>query len=211
MHIGILVFAGADELDVVGPHRVFAALNDIPGASPIDVHLVAERPGRILLAHGLAIDATNTFGDCPRLDVLVVPGGGSEGPAGRRAQQRNANAIGFIRDRSREARVSASVCTGAFLLAEAGVLAGRRANTHWRYRDELAGRMKGRGEHIDIVPERVVWDGDDLVTGGGVTSGIDVALSIVGRLAGERTRRMIEVALELETPVTVPRSSPPPT
>jgi len=197
--IGIFVFDGADELDVVGPQRVFAAVNDIPNHDRLQIHLVADTP-RVRLAHGLTIDATNTLEACPPLDVLVVPGGSSERPPGRREQQRNAHAIGFITARSKEARITASVCTGAFLLAEAGLLSGRTANTHWRYREELQHLMDEHNEKIVIVPERVVRDGDNLITGGGVTSGIDVALEIVRELYGGRTATMIEAALERETP-----------
>lgn len=203
MNVGIFVFDGADELDVVGPHRVFAAVNDVRAmvqAPPVRVHLVAERDRPVHMAHGLTVMPTTTFHDCPLLDVLVVPGGGSASEvAGRRVQQRNPAAIAFLAARAKDARIVASVCTGAFLLAEAGVLAGRRANTHWNYRDELGALMRERGETVDIVAERVVWDGD-VVTGGGVTSGIDVAYSVIERLCGAEVRRAVEAALERETP-----------
>jgi cyclohexyl-isocyanide hydratase len=203
VNVGIFVFDGADELDVVGPQRVFAAVNDVRGiaeAPPVRVLLVAEHDRTVRLTHGLVVTPDATFGDCPLLDVLVVPGGGSTSEvAGRRVQQRNATAIAFLTARAKDARVVASVCTGAFLLAETGALAGRKANTHWMYRDELTALMRERGEAVEIVPERVVWDGD-VVTGGGVTSGIDIAYSIVERLAGARVREAIEAALERETP-----------
>ena len=190
---GIVVFPGADELDVVGPFRVFAAAG-------IDVHLVAERDGDVRLGNGLTIRATTTFDTCPALDVLVVPGGSSDNPsAGRRVEQENQATLAFIRGRAREARITASVCTGAFIAAEAGLLANRRANTHWAYRDELKQLMEERGERFELVPDRVVWDGD-LVTAGGVTSGIDLALSVVDRVSGADARRAVEAALERETP-----------
>lgn len=204
MDAGIFVFEDADELDVVGPHRVLAGVEDVrarTGAPPLRVHLVAERRGPVRLGGGLIVEPTATFRDCPHLDVLFVPGGssGSE-TAGRRIEQRNAAAVEFIRERARQARLTASVCTGAFLLAEAGLLGGRRANTHWMYRDELVRMMEARGETFFPVAERVVWDGDGLVTGGGVTSGIDVALSIVERLCGAPTRDALAAVLERETP-----------
>ena len=190
---GILVFPGADELDVVGPFRVFRA-------AEIDTRLVAERPGPIALGNGLIVEATESFEGCPPLGILVVAGGssGSE-TAGRRVEQRNERTIGFVRDRAKETPLVSSVCTGAFLLAEAGALAGRRGNTHWMYRDELRSLMAGRGELFELITERVVWDGD-LVTAGGVTSGIDLALEIVERLFGAERRRLVEAGLELETP-----------
>jgi cyclohexyl-isocyanide hydratase len=202
MHSGILVFDGADELDVVGPYRVLAATADVAqytGCEIIEVALVAEELRTITLGNGLRIEPTHTFETCPPLEVLVVPGGSSNSPEGRRKQQRNENVKAFIASRAKDARVTASVCTGAFLLAEAGVLAGRAGNTHWRFRDELTALMIERGEAFDLVPQRVVWDGD-LVTGGGVTSGIDVALSIIGTLCGATAETAVRRALEIETP-----------
>jgi cyclohexyl-isocyanide hydratase len=164
------------------------------------VHLIAERPGTIRLGNGLVIHPTHTFEDGPPVDILLVPGGSSDSEeAGRRVEQRNEKTIGFVRRSAKDARITASVCTGAFLLAEAGLLAGRRANTHWMYRDELRTLMSERGEPIEIVAERVVWDGE-LATAGGVTSGIDLALAIVERLVGAKARRLIEAGLERETP-----------
>lgn len=203
MEAGIFVFDGADELDVVGPFRVFAAVNDVApftGGPSLDVHLVAEAPGPVRFDHGLEVRPTSTFDDCPELDLLVVPGGGSGSEtAGRRVQQRNDVVIAFVRERARKAAVTASVCTGAFILAEAGLLNGKRANTHWRHRDELRELMSSRGEPFELVGERVVWDGD-LATAGGVTSGIDLALAVVERLCGKRTRSAVEAVLELQTP-----------
>lgn len=203
VEIGIFVFEGADELDLVGPYRVFTAVGDVApyvAAPPVTVRLVGERTGPLRMAHGMTIEADESFESCPPLDVLFVPGGGStSGVAGRRVQQRNDAAIAFIAEQAEDATLVASVCTGAFLLAEAGLLSGKRANTHWQYRKELDELMKARAETIEIVPERVVQDGS-LVTGGGVTSGIDVALTIVERTCGSDVRRAVETALERETP-----------
>jgi cyclohexyl-isocyanide hydratase len=190
---GILVFPGADELDVVGPFRVLTAAG-------IETLLVAERSGPVILGNGLTLEATVAYGECPPLDVLVVTGGssGSE-TAGRRVEQRNERTVAFVRRASGQAGITASVCTGAFLLAEAGALAGRRVNTHWQFRDELGELMAARGEPFELVTDRVVWDGD-LVTAGGVTSGIDLGLEIVARLLGPNARAPVERGLEIETP-----------
>ena len=191
---GILVFPGADELDVVGPFRVLTAAR-------VETLLVAERPGPVTLGNGLVLHATTAFEDCPALDVLVVTGGSSESEtAGRRVEQRNERTVAFVRDAAKRAPLTASVCTGAFLLAEAGALDGRRANTHWRYRDELRELMAARGAPFELVTERVVWDGEDLVTAGGVTSGIDLGLEIVGKLFGPEVRSLVEQGLEIQTP-----------
>jgi cyclohexyl-isocyanide hydratase len=200
--VGIFIFDGADSLDVIGPFRVFSGVNEVRGcveAPEVVVHLVGETAVPIAIAHGRAITPDATFDDYLPLDVLMVPGGSSNGTStGRRVQQKKPRALAFVRDRAVGARVTASVCTGAFILAEAGLLDGRRANTHWSGRDELRELMAGRGEAIDVVPERVVWDGD-LVTAGGVTSGIDLAIAIVGTLCGEAAATAIEAAVERET------------
>jgi cyclohexyl-isocyanide hydratase len=166
----------------------------------MDVNLVAERGAQIRMGNGLTIQPTVTFDSCPPLDILLVPGGSSDNStAGRRVEQKNETALAFVRARAAEAQVTASVCTGAFIAAEAGLLAGRRANTHWAFRNELQELMRERGEAFELVPERVVWDGD-LVSAGGVTSGIDLALSVVERIDGADARKYVEAALERETP-----------
>lgn len=193
MRVGIVVYEGADELDVVGPHRVLAAAG-------FDVVLVAEQRGQVVLSEGLVVMATTDFATCPPLDVLLVTGGSSaDVDRGRRVQQCDEHTLEFVRDRAAEAELVSAVCTGAFILAEAGLLAERRVNTHWQYRDELTELMRRRGEPVEIVAERVVWD-DDLVTCGGVTSAIDLALAVVERHLGRDRRLAVEAVLEPTTP-----------
>ncbi|HVF12554.1 MAG TPA: DJ-1/PfpI family protein, partial [Actinomycetota bacterium] len=125
MEVGILVFNGADELDVVGPYRVFGAVNEMAAAlnaPEMNLHLVAEALGSVQLGAGLVIMPTDVYITCPELDVLLVPGGSSSNPEfGRRAQQANHQTVDFVRARSEEAKLTSSVCTGAFILAEAGL------------------------------------------------------------------------------------------
>lgn len=202
--MGILVFEGADELDIVGPYRVFSAANEVrelTGGPEVSLHLVAEAIGSVQLAGGLVIVPTDTFGTCPPLDVLLVPGGSSDRALGRRTAQESEATVEFVRSSAASAQVFGSVCTGAFILAESGLLDGRRANTHWRFRDELTELMGARDAGFELVPERVVWD-ENLVSGGGVTSGIDVALSILEKTMGEKVRPVVERALEITTPTS---------
>ncbi|WP_175720009.1 DJ-1/PfpI family protein [Burkholderia anthina] len=178
LHIGLLVFPGVQQLDLTGPHDVLASLPDAA------VHLVWKSRDTVASSSGLALSPTCTFDDCPPLDVLCVPGG-----IGINALLLDAETIAFVQQRAATARYVTSVCTGALLLGVAGLLRGRRATTHWTFHSLL--------EPLGAVPvrERVVRDGN-LITGGGVTAGIDFALTIAAELAGDEEAQAIQLALE---------------
>ncbi|MBR8224878.1 DJ-1/PfpI family protein [Burkholderia ambifaria] len=178
LHIGLLVFPGVQQLDLTGPHDVLASLPDAA------VHLVWKSRDTVASSSGLALAPTCTFDDCPPLDVICVPGG-----IGINDLLLDAETIAFVRQRAATARYVTSVCTGALLLGVAGLLRGRRATTHWAFHELL--------EPLGAVPvrERVVRDGN-LITGGGVTAGIDFALTIAAELAGDEEAQSIQLALE---------------
>lgn len=178
LHIGLLVFPGVQQLDLTGPHDVLASLPDAA------VHLVWKSRDTVASSSGLALSPTCTFDDCPPLDVICVPGG-----IGINALLLDAETIAFVQQRAATARYVTSVCTGALLLGVAGLLRGRRATTHWTFHSLL--------EPLGAVPvrERVVRDGN-LITGGGVTAGIDFALTIAAELAGDEEAQAIQLALE---------------
>jgi cyclohexyl-isocyanide hydratase len=166
--IALLLYPGFTALDLVGPHYFFACLM---GAQ---VSLITTGPSLAPVASdlGLAITPTHTLADCPApIDVLFVPGG----THGTLAAARDPAVIAFIRDRAEQARYVASVCTGAFIYGAAGLLRGKRATSHWIVRDSLT--------HFGATPvnERVVWD-HNLVSGAGVTAGIDLGLALVEKL-----------------------------
>ncbi|KVV40021.1 dimethylglycine dehydrogenase [Burkholderia territorii] len=178
LHIGLLVFPGVQQLDLTGPHDVLASLPDAT------VHLVWKSRDTVASSSGLALAPTCTFDDCPPLDVVCVPGG-----IGINDLLLDAETIAFVQRRAAAARYVTSVCTGALLLGVAGLLRGRRATTHWAFHSLLA--------PLGAVPvhERVVRDGN-LITGGGVTAGIDFALTIAAELAGDEEAQSIQLALE---------------
>ncbi|KVE65154.1 DJ-1/PfpI family protein [Burkholderia vietnamiensis] len=178
LHIGLLVFPGVQQLDLTGPHDVLASLPDAA------VHLVWKSRDTVASSSGLALAPTCTFDDCPPLDVICVPGG-----IGINELLLDAQTIAFVQQRAATARYVTSVCTGALLLGVAGLLKGRRATTHWAFHSLL--------EPLGAVParERVVRDGN-LITGGGVTAGIDFALTIAAELAGVEEAQSIQLALE---------------
>ena len=178
IHIGLLLFPRVQQLDLTGPYEVLASL---PEAR---VDLVARSLAPITSATGLVLAPTATFADCPALDVLCIPGG-----AGVNDLLSDTDTLGFVRRQAAGARYIASVCTGALVLSAAGLLRNRRATTHWNAHDLLAafGAIPVQG--------RVVRDGN-LLTGGGVTAGIDLALTLVAELAGRPAAEAIQLNLE---------------
>jgi cyclohexyl-isocyanide hydratase len=178
LHIGIIVFPSVQQLDLTGPYDIFAS---IAGAK---VHLIWKDRLPITSATGLVLTPTMTLADCPALDVLCVPGG-----RGINALLQDAEVLHFLRAQAARARYVSSVCTGALVLGAAGLLKGRRATTHWNSHDFLAkfGAIPTHG--------RVVRDGN-LFTAGGVTAGIDFALTVVAELLGEAEAKAIQLAHE---------------
>lgn len=178
LEVGILVFPQVQQLDLTGPYEVFASM---PGA---EVRLVWKRVERIDTATGLVLMPDLAFADCPPLDVLCVPGGGGVNPL-----LEDEEVLAFLRRQALGARYVTSVCTGSLVLAAAGLLAGRRATTHWASHDFLA--------RLGAIPvqARVVVDGR-FATGGGVTAGIDLALRVAGELLGRDAAEAIQLHLE---------------
>lgn len=176
--IGLLVFPRVQQLDLTGPYDIFASW---PQAR---VHLVASSLETVRSSTGLALTPTTTFADCPPLQVICVPGGG-----GVNALMSDEATLDFLRAQAKGARFVTSVCTGALVLGAAGLLRGRRATTHWASHHLLSafGAIPTQG--------RVVRDGE-LMTGGGVTAGIDFALTLVAELAGRDVAEAIQLGLE---------------
>jgi transcriptional regulator GlxA family with amidase domain len=175
VQIDIAVFDGVDELDVLGPLEVFRAA-EASGAD-LDVRVVtrADPPHELRGGFGLRFQPDATY--VPGADVLVVPGGGwvNRADVGAWGEAHRGDWPALIRAAAATGTLLAGVCTGALLLAHAGVLTGRRAATHHAALDDLA------EFDVTVVRQRVVDDGD-IVTSGGVTSGIDLALHLLARL-----------------------------
>ncbi|MEA5503369.1 DJ-1/PfpI family protein [Halotia wernerae UHCC 0503] len=178
-HIGLVIFPGMTQLDITGPHQVFALM---PNTC---VHLLWKSLQPVTSNEGMTILPTTTFDDCPSLDVLCVPGGA----AGQVEMMRDAEVLEFLQQQGKTAKYITSVCTGSLILAAAGLLQGYRAACHWAFRDQLA--MLG----VEVGTERVVVD-RDRITGGGVTAGIDFGLVVAAHLCGEETAKLIQLLLE---------------
>jgi cyclohexyl-isocyanide hydratase len=178
LQIGILVFPGVQQLDLTGPYEVFATLPETK------VHLIWKNRAPITSATGLVLGPTMTIGECPKLDVICVPGGG-----GVNALLEDQEILDFLRAQAKQARYVTSVCTGSLVLGAAGLLKGRKATTHWFSHDFL--------EKFGAIPVhgRVVRDGN-LITAGGVTAGIDFGLAVVAELVGRAQAEAIQLGLE---------------
>jgi len=178
--IGLLLFPGLTQLDLTGPFEVFAR------APAAEVHLIWKTLDPVVSDRGMAILPTATFATCPALDVICVPGG-----PGQIALMEDAETLAFIRQKSEQASLITSVCTGSLILGAAGLLQGYRATSHWASLDQLA--LLG----AQPVSERVVQD-RNRITGAGVTSGIDFALSVVAALYGNETAQNIQLHMEYD-------------
>jgi transcriptional regulator GlxA family with amidase domain len=183
MNTEILIYDGFDELDAIGPFEVL---------SPLGARLVTLAPADVVSArHGLALVPQGTLSEAP--DLLVIPGGGwvaRDERAGVYAEWLRGTIPAAIARRHAAGSVVASVCTGAMLLARAGILEGRPAVTHHAALDDL------RAAGADVRPDARWVDDGDVLTAGGVTSGIDLALHLLERFAGTEVAQAAERLLE---------------
>lgn len=178
LQIGLLVFPKVTQLDLTGPVQV---LSSVPDAK---VHLIWKRLEPVPSDSALVLTPTITFADCPQLDVVCVPGG-----AGTDEIVGDDEVLDFLRRQAEGARYVTSVCTGSLVLGAAGLLRGYRATTHWTAMDCLA--------PFGAIPtETRVCIDRNRITGGGVTAGIDFALTLVSVMVDRRTAEAIQLRLE---------------
>ena len=177
---GLLLFPNLTQLDMTGPYEVFTKFPDS------EVHLLWKSLEPVTAAGGMRLLPSTTFADCPQLDLLCVPGG-----AGMNPLLNDDEVLDFLRRQTPGARYVTSVCTGSLVLGAAGLLRGRRATTHWMSLPMLA------AFGCEPVAERVVVDGN-VITGGGVTAGIDFALTVAGELLGAEAAKRIQLGMEYD-------------
>ncbi len=178
MRIVFILYPRVTQLDFTGPYEVLAR---VPGAEII----VASKEGGVLASeHGLTFAGLTRLADITSADLIVVPGG-----PGQTEAMQDADFMREVKRLGEGARYMTSVCTGSLILAAAGLLTGKRAGAHWAYRELLS--MFGAIPD----PARVVRDGN-AITGGGVTAGIDIALTIVAEIAGEEIAKQIQLMIE---------------
>lgn len=181
MQIAIVLYDRFTALDAIGPYEILARL---PAA---DIVFVAEETGPVRAdRRSLSISADKTLAEVPNPDIVLVPGG-----PGQSEQMANENLLGWLRTADRSSVWTTSVCTGSLLLAAAGLLQGRRATSHWLALDQL------KRFQVEPTEERVVFDGK-YVTAAGVSSGIDMGLALLGRIAGDDHARTVQLVMEYD-------------
>ena len=178
--IGLLLFPNLTQLDMTGPYEVFTKFPDT------NVHLIWKTLEPVKAGGGMQILPTTTFAESPQLDLICIPGG-----AGMNPLLNDEETLAFVRRQAAGARYVTSVCTGSLVLGAAGLLRGKRATSHWMSLPMLA------AFGCEPVAERVVVDGN-VITGGGVTAGIDFALTVAGEHLGAEAARKIQLGMEYD-------------
>ncbi|WP_203143060.1 DJ-1/PfpI family protein [Marinobacter mangrovi] len=190
--VGIFLFDDVEVLDFAGPYEVFTTASRVyrkahpVGPEPFSVVTIAQHEDLVHSRAGLKVSADYTIADHPSIDLLLVPGGVVT------AELEKGPVIRWIENTAEQVPLTASVCTGAFLLAAAGLLNGRTATTHWEDMDDLRHAFPA----VKVLPGRRWIDQGDVVTSGGISAGIDMSLHLVERIAGRdlalKTARQME-------------------
>lgn len=180
----IFLFDDVEVLDFAGPFEVFSVAGyRLLGTLPFTVATVAEKP-QIVARGGLVVNPTYTFENCPDSEILLIPGGGgysAEGiPYGSRREMNNPAVLGWIQERAKTCELVLSVCTGALILAQAGLLEGQQATTHWGAIEAL----KGISPHIEVIENVRYVDNGTTILSAGVSAGIDMSYYVVSKLLG---------------------------
>ncbi|MEJ5375733.1 MAG: DJ-1/PfpI family protein [bacterium] len=194
--VGIVVFDNVEVLDFCGPFEVFSVtrLNEHrrrEEPSPFEVLLVAEKNVPVVTTGGMKVIPDSSFDNCPRLDILVVPGGW-----GVRKELKNPAMLNWLRSRASEVEALTSVCTGSMLLGFAGLLDGHHATTHWRSLDW----MRESFPEVTVEYDKHVVEDGAVITSAGISAGIDMALKVVARFCGEEIARATARHMEYPYP-----------
>lgn len=192
--VGIFLFNEVEVLDFAGPFEVFSiATHRDSMEKAFKVSTVAQSRGMITTRNGLKVQPDYAFSDAPAFDILIIPGGyGAE-----EIEIHNDKVIKWIQERSKEVKLVASVCTGAFLLAKSGLLDGKRATTHWMDTDRLAREFP----QVTVQPSVKFVDEGTVITAGGISAGINMSFHIIkkflGRDVAKYTAKRMEYDIEI--------------
>ncbi|MNR90399.1 Isonitrile hydratase [compost metagenome] len=202
--VGIVIFDDVEVLDFCGPFEVFSVTRinserrrEEP--SPFEVVLVAEHDKTITTTGGMRVQPDTTYAQCPPLDILLVPGGW-----GTRKEMHNSAMLAFVSAQAAQLETLTSVCTGALVLGNAGLLDGLRATTHWRSLDN----MQQLFPQVEVDRVSQVVEQGKVLTSAGISAGIDMALTVVQRYCGEEVARATARHMEYPYPESSARRVP---
>lgn len=173
--VAILLFDDVEVLDFAGPFEVFSITNELNDYTLMDIYTVAARQKTITAKNGLSLNTDYSLADAPWPDMLIVPGG-----AGARQMMGLAKLTAWVARCSEVAEIVMSVCTGAFILAGAGLLEGLQVTTHYQVLDIL----RSLEPQAEVVGNKRFTDNGNMLTAAGVSAGIDMSLYVVGRIYG---------------------------
>jgi transcriptional regulator GlxA family with amidase domain len=201
LEVAILIFPEVEVLDFAGPFEVFSVAGRIlkqDGRAPFRVSTVAAEASPVAARHGLLVTPTACFADNPAADILIVPGGIVTQPLA------DPRTLGWIRDTARGAGLVASVCTGALILAQLGMLAGRACTTHW---DDIA-ELRRDHPDLDVRENTPFVDQGAIVTSAGISAGIGMSLHLVSRILGLEAARKTARQMEYDwEPAALPEAA----
>lgn len=195
MNVAILLFDGVQTIDYTGPYEVLSGAPPRTGSvRPFNVYTVAERPVNIKTAAGMIVVPSYSFANAPRTDILVVPGGGAlGGSVGVNAQVTNPIVIKWVQDTAKDAKLVMSVCNGAFIIAEAGLLDGLEATTT---AGAYISALRKNYPKIKVVNDKRFVDNGRIVTTAGLSAGIDGSIHLVEKLLGHTVAKLAALGLE---------------
>lgn len=187
--VGILLFDEVEVLDFAGPFEVFS-VTTYPESNikPFIVNTISETGELIVARNGLKVQPDFGINEAPYFDILVIPGG----PGARNREINNQSLISWIRHRASDVKLMTSVCTGALLLAKAGLLNGKKATTHWASYD----RLESEFSEVIVLRNKKFVDEGNIITSGGISAGINMAFHIVRRLLGSEIAQTTAINME---------------
>lgn len=188
-NVAIYIFDDVEVLDFAGPFEVFSVTRLADDTAPFNVYTVALESGPVKARNNLSINPRYTLDDCPKPDIVVVPGG-----YGTRQEMNNDAVLRWVKQSATECELLLSVCSGALILAKAGLLDGLRATTHRSAVEEL----QNASSEIVVTPKERFVDNGRIIVSAGVAAGIDMSFHVVARLFGEDVARATAEYIEYE-------------
>lgn len=191
--VGIFLFDDVEVLDFAGPFEVFSVTALENGEKPFIVETISEKGNIINARNGLKVQPDYSFENMPRFDILIIPGG----LGAREREIHNKKVIKWIANEMKNVQLMTSVCTGAFLLAKAGLLKGKKGTTHWASLE----RLEKEFPEVDVQRGVKFVDEGNIITSGGISAGINMSFHIVKRLSGSKVAQ--ETAKRMEYDIVI--------